>query len=141
MTEFDLTTKIKESGPKFEPLPIDDFETSDKARDELHRAEAAMFRYKKMYGLIKQLDDAADIDFADPEFDLMHENDHCDDLGYGSMDAISTLKSHIKKELAKFKKYCADLEAVAEDIEAEERDVRKYGSYQDQVRSHYYSTR
>ena len=139
---FDLTKTLEKEKELFEPLDVPEFESSDDAYNELARAEAAYFRYMKMKPLIKQLNDTIeDLEIKSPEWDLMTEDDHNDALEHCTIDAIGIMKDHIENQLKVFKKYCEDLEATAEDIAAEERDVRKYGSYADQVRSYFYSTR
>jgi hypothetical protein len=141
MNIIDLQKPAKDL-PEFEPIAVREYETSDEARNELDRAERAYTRYRKMLEHIKAADAITDdLHLSSPEYDLMSEEDHNDALEHGTIDILSIARKHIEAQAAKMKQYCDDLEATAEDIEAEERDTAKYGSYADQVRSHYYSTR
>jgi hypothetical protein len=144
MDTFDLTKTLKAKEQiNFEPISTDYFETSEDARAELERAEAAYYKYKRMIPDITGLNLIIDpIQTENPEWELMTEDDHCEDLDhYCTMDIITMLKKHIHTQLAKMFRYCKDLEATAEDLEQQERDDEKYGSYEDQVRSDFYGTR
>lgn len=140
MNTFDLTRHINRVEQQV--LSVDNFESSEEAYSELNNAEKAYFRYKKMFSLVKKLEEVnEDLCFASDEYDLMTEEDYCDDLEHSSVDAINALKQHIQKQVHIFEKYCKDLEGAAIDMSGEEADVRRFGSYQDQVRNQYYSTR
>lgn len=92
-------------------IAVPNFETKEEAFAELNSAEAAYFRYKKMYVLIIKLDLIVnDLEMNTHEFDLMTEEDHCDDLDRDTMDAVHILKDHIKAQAIKFKNYCNELE-------------------------------
>jgi hypothetical protein len=138
MNAFDLTKNL----PDFEPMPIGELESADQAYNALGDAEAAYFRYLKMRPLLENLSAiVSDLDLNDDLYDLMTENDHCNHIDLSTMDTIAFLKDHVEIQIKKFKQYYDDLEDAAIDLSAAQREIAKFGSYDDQVRARYFSTR
>lgn len=141
MTEIDLLKRC-EKAIDFEPIAIPQDAEIDTLRDMLSGAESALFSYKKMLEGVKAADAVTDaVKIGTWEFDFMTEN--CTVPAYEdcAIDVVSTLKKHLTVQVDRFTQLCSDLEAEIEDAEQQEADDRTYGTYDEQVRSYFYSTR
>lgn len=140
MQTFTLTEKAKEP-LQFEPIPVPNVD-DDRMPEILNDAEQAHFKYKKMLELVSQADAHTDgVSCGTWLYDFMTE--YCGVPAYedSAMDVLSHLKKHLQAQAARFSQFCADLEAEIEDAEEQRRNDEKYGTYEEQVRSLFYSTR
>ena len=139
---YDLTKtlRVKEL-PDFEPIPISEFDDADMICSELNEAETTLFKYKQMLDLLKRADELTDsITCGHVQYDHMTEYDECSDLDDNTtMDAVHILRKHVQCQVAKFQKYCDDLQIELDDTQQHARDVKAHGSYEQQVRTQWYS--
>lgn len=141
MSNIDLV-KPRKDLIEFTPIELPEDADLDRLNEMLEGAEAALFRFKKMLEGVTQANSATDsLKLGSWEYDFMTEECSVDFYEDSALDMVDILQKHLTKQVARFTQYCDDLQACIEDAEQYEADVRKYGSYDDQVRSYFYSTR
>lgn len=141
MTEIDLLKRC-EKAIDFEPIAFDQEAETDTLREMLDGAESALHKYKKMLEHLTAASAVTDgIKIGTWQFDWMTEYDSVPAYEDCAIDVTESLKKHVQVQAARFTQLCSDLEAAIEDAEQQEADDRKYGTYDEQVRSYFYSTR
>lgn len=140
MQNFILTEKEKQD------LDYQDIEIPESSLDDLYRilqnAEEALFTYKKALTFIKQAYDVFDaIKSGSYAYDFITEECNVSTYEDCAFNIIYVLKNHLQKQEKRFLKFCEDIEIEIEHIEQFLKDEEEYGTYEDQVRSLFYSTR
>lgn len=140
MKTFDLTNALarNKKTPDFEEIKVPDFDDLDEAYDELNLAEDTLIKYKQMLKHIAQADEVTgDMKFTD----LMTEHDEVEGYDDSSMDIIFSVRKHLNIQILKMQQYCMDVQDSIDDMQMQEIDDERFGIYEDQVRSLFYSTR